>query len=89
MVELGYLAAAIALVYLLARLRRWHVRERIYCATKNAVLDVDMVRRTGADLAPGEKLNLTSCSAFENPEVVECDKPCVRCSDADLQIPIR
>jgi len=87
LVELGYAAAAILLVYLLARLRRWKRKERIYCETKDAVFEVDMVRRAGADLSPGAKMDLTSCTAFGDPNHVECDKPCLVCSDQGLEIP--
>ncbi len=72
------LTALFVTVYLLGRLVRLRAPERVRCAQKGAEFDVLVERKLNALWEPGQPQDVVRCSAFADPQRLDCDKGCLK-----------
>lgn len=75
---MAFTTAMFVAVYILGRLSRMRARERLQCPERHADVDVDFERDLGPAWGPGRKLEVLRCTAFDQPEHVDCDRACLR-----------
>jgi hypothetical protein len=65
-------------VFLLGRLVRAWVRERIACPEQDAHFDVVLERRLNGVWGLGRPLDVLRCAHFADPNQVSCNKSCLK-----------
>jgi len=82
MVTIAAIAALFFLVYslvlIVGRIRR---DQRVFCQEKQRTFDVTFQHYPTLRIDAGEKADVTRCTAFANPEEVNCDKQCLHWSE--------
>lgn len=64
-------------VYFVVRATRMRSKERLHCASKDADVEVEFLRKLDPMWGPGDRVDVIRCSAFENPEAIACAKDCL------------
>lgn len=64
--------------YLVTWINRIRTTEQVHCPVKDEDFDVDFVCKTGDMWTPGKRLDVVRCTAFDDPDHVDCGKDCVK-----------
>ncbi len=74
---LAAIAALAAVVYLLVQVSRARRTETLHCTGKDVDCEVQFECVTDVFGGPGEAVDVTRCSALDDPNHVTCDKACI------------
>ena len=78
-IVLAVVASLFLVIYLLGRfLIRIRATERIHCPVKDDDYEVESVWSSSVTWGLGKRVDIRRCSAFDNPELITCEKACMR-----------